>query len=276
MKEFKDKNRRKTTFTIEIKGGSPDSPIQIDSSGANQNLSIFQKISRGNIIPRLKIKLRYLSSFSDEGKFNISMLPKTCVINKKLLHFYSGYRNYLAQKLCKETTDNAGFIMPSANHVISTFPFIVDNPDVCEKFLVEWHNNVSKKIPKSSKKNVNYLIDKVEIYISRMYLIKYSDKFGLVHGKEYESVAGIEEKFKAREDLVTYALKTDMPGSSYKPPVKIEVMTTFKPFNIKELEIDFFDNREAKIEYYQEELEKRGLKKKTTSKQDGKRNNNRR
>ena len=267
MKEFKDKNSRKTTFTIEIKGGSPDSPIQIDSSGANQNLSFFKKISRGNIIPRLKFKIRYLNSFSDEGKFNIAMLPKIWIINKKLLHFFSGYRNYLAQKLCKETTENAGFVMPSANHVISAFPFIVDNPDVWEKFLIEWHNNVSKKIPKSSKKNVQYLIDKVEIYISRMYLIKYSDKFGLVEGREYESVSGEEEKMKAREDLISYALKTDMPGISYKPPVKLEAMTTFKPFNIRELEVDFFDNREARIEYYQEELEKRGLKKKSSSKQ---------
>ena len=166
--------------------------------------------------------------------------------------------------------------MPSANHVISTFPFIVDNPDVWEKFLIEWHNNVSKKIPKASKKNVSYLIDKVEIYISRMYLIKYSDKFGLIPGKEYESAAGIEERFKAREDLVSYALKTDMPGITYKPPVKLEVMTTFKPFNIKELEIDFFDNREARIEQYQEELEKRGLKKKSASKPDTQKNNYRR
>jgi hypothetical protein len=103
------------------------------------------------------------------------------------LHFLSGYRCYLARKLCKETTDNAGFVIPNGNHIIKTFPFIMDNPDVCEKVLMEWHNTVSKHIPKSSKKNIDFIIDKTEAFISRIYMIRYADRFEVEEGKEWES-----------------------------------------------------------------------------------------
>jgi Ca2+-binding EF-hand superfamily protein len=129
MKEFKGTNR-KTKHYLDIKGGSPDTPIDSDPFNYSDNLGVFQKMKRGHIKSRLKIDLRYYDIISDEGQFNICMLPSTCIINKKLLHFLSGYRYYLGKELCKETTDNAGFVVPSGNHVIKTFPFIIDNPDV--------------------------------------------------------------------------------------------------------------------------------------------------
>jgi hypothetical protein len=211
MKEFKDPTRRKTSYPMQIKGGSPDMVIELDPCNFTDGMSWFKKMKRGTIIQRLKVKLRYFESFSEEGKFNICMLPSTCIINKKMIHFLSGYRNYLAKKLCKELTDNAGFSLPTGNHVIKTFPFIVDNPDVCEKFLLEWHQNVSKKIPKTSKKNLDILTTKAEAYISRIYLVRYSDSFGVEEGKEFESAAGDEVKLKAREDLIKYSLNTGKP-----------------------------------------------------------------
>jgi len=118
---------------------------------------------------------------------------------------------------------------------------VIDNPDVCQKIITEWHNNVSKGIPKSTKKSqksITYLIERAQAYISRIYMIKYADNFNVVEGREFESAIIDEKKFKMREELITYALKADMPKVNYKNKKKLETMTTFKPFNIKELELD--------------------------------------
>jgi len=99
MKEFKDPQKRKSTFSMDIRGGSPDMVIELDPFNFNANLGLLKKMKRGTIISKLKVKLRYFDTISTEGKFNISMLPSTCIINKKLLHFLSGYRCYLSRKL---------------------------------------------------------------------------------------------------------------------------------------------------------------------------------
>ena len=130
LKDLRNPSTRKEKHHMEIKGGSPDLVVELDPFNFNEKLGFFKKIQRGSIQSRIRIKLRFFETISKEGQFNISLLPSTCVINKKLLHFLSGYRCYLAKKLCKETTDNAGFVVPSGNHVIKTFPFILDNPDV--------------------------------------------------------------------------------------------------------------------------------------------------
>ena len=81
MKEFKNKQRKKHHF-LDIKGGSPDQPIQADPFNFQENMGMWKKMRRGNIKSRIKIDLRYFETMSDEGKFFISMLPSTCVINK--------------------------------------------------------------------------------------------------------------------------------------------------------------------------------------------------
>eukprot|EP00343_Euplotes_focardii_P004779 CAMPEP_0205816402 /NCGR_PEP_ID=MMETSP0205-20121125/22666_1 /ASSEMBLY_ACC=CAM_ASM_000278 /TAXON_ID=36767 /ORGANISM="Euplotes focardii, Strain TN1" /LENGTH=217 /DNA_ID=CAMNT_0053104665 /DNA_START=36 /DNA_END=686 /DNA_ORIENTATION=+ len=42
-------------------------------------------------------------------------------------------------------------------------------------------------------------------------------------------------------------------------------MTTFKPFNIKELELDVFDAKETRVEHFQKEFEQKGLKTRSQS-----------
>ena len=265
MKEVRD--GKKTQHTPGIKGGSPDLPVEKDNYDFKQGMNFFKKISRGTITPQLKMDLRHFKAFSSEGKFNISMLPNTCIINKKLMHFYNGYRNYLAQKLCKELSNNHGFSVPTGNHVIKSFPFIIDNPDICENFLQNWHTNVIKKIPKESQKNLKYITKKTEEYISRMYLVKYSDIAKIEEGSEYETAIGDENAYKARVELTKSALNTDMPGITFKPKVKMEAMTTFKPFNIRELEVDVFDSQQMRIQNYQNEFEQnKGLRRRSKSK----------
>lgn len=75
MKEFKEVSKRKTTHYLDIKGGSPDMPIDFDDLHLNANSALYKKVTKKT--PKIKIKLRFAESFSDEGKFNIAMLPST-------------------------------------------------------------------------------------------------------------------------------------------------------------------------------------------------------
>ena len=113
-----------------------------------------------------------------------------------------------------------------------------------------------------AKKNVEYIIEKSEAYISRIYLIKYADNFHTIEGKEFESAVNDEAKFKHREELITYALKADMPNVHYAKKKKLEAISTFKPFNIKELEIDV--NSKNRVQNHQKEFEQKGLRVRST------------
>lgn len=163
--------------------------------------------------------------------------------------------------------------MASGDHILMTFPFVIDNPDVREKILVEWHNNVSKGIAKSAKqsqKNVDYITTKSGAYISRIYLIKYADNFNVVEGKEFESLVNNEAKYKLREELITYALKADMPNVHYSKKKKLEAISTFKPFNIKELQVDV--SSKNRITNRQKEFEQKGLRVRSTKRKKEKEN----
>lgn len=71
MREFKDSNKKKTAFQLDIKGGSPDLVIPIDQHSFSGNTGLLKKIQRGSVMSRLKVKLRYFDTISDEGKYNI-------------------------------------------------------------------------------------------------------------------------------------------------------------------------------------------------------------
>ena len=107
------------------------------------------------------------------------------------------------------------------------------------------------------------MIERTQAYISRIYLIKYADNFHLVEGKEYESAVVDPEKYKMRDDLIMHALQAEMPNVRYRNKKKLEVMTSFKPFNIKELEVDVFDAQDDRIKKYHQKFEKKDLRAKS-------------
>lgn len=98
LKKLKGKTRPKYEY-LDIQGGSPDQPIAADPFDFQEGMGMWKKMKRGTIKSRIKLDLRYFDQISKEGKFYISMLPATCVINKKLLHFLAGYRCYQAKTL---------------------------------------------------------------------------------------------------------------------------------------------------------------------------------
>ena len=80
-------------------------------------------------------------------------LPSTCLIQKRILLFVSGYRNYAGQILLKESA-LGNFKQPGGNIVMCCFPKIIDNIDILESFAQYWSDDVLAQMPATSKKSV--------------------------------------------------------------------------------------------------------------------------
>lgn len=89
----------------------------------------------------LVVKTKQQRSLEDDTKLHMNMLPSTCLCHKRLLHFVSGFRNYAAKVLLKESTLGE-FKQPGGNIAVSCFPYIIDNPDIIEQFVVLWYQDV--------------------------------------------------------------------------------------------------------------------------------------
>jgi hypothetical protein len=59
----------------------------------------------------------------------MNLMPSTCVLNKGLLGFIAGYRNYAGDVLLRQNSMQE----PMGNIVISCFPKIMDCPDIVEE-----------------------------------------------------------------------------------------------------------------------------------------------
>ena len=130
--------------------------------------------------------------------------------------------------------------------VISTFPACLDNPDINEFLLQVWSEDVFQKMIKSDKQNVQELIEKARNYISKIYPVIYSNDFHFKTTDPTESAAGNIEVFAMRKKLLGSALRFGVQGTKERVTEPIERMTSFKPFNIRELEFEVYDAKEMK------------------------------
>jgi len=119
---------------------------------------------QGKIESRLTVNVRPFTKFTEETKFHMSMLPSTCLINKRLLYFVSGFRNYLGDKLLKQS-EMGLFTKPEGDIVISSFPKILDNPDICEQLISIWADDVWSVLGARQKMNITHLVNKTVEFI---------------------------------------------------------------------------------------------------------------
>ena len=97
------------------------------------------------------------------------------MIQKKILLFVSGYRNYAGQMLLHNTLDTlTGMKKPGGNAVLSSFPKIVDNIDILEKLVEVWSEDV---MTTNQKKTITYLMTKSADIIERIYPVLFADEF---------------------------------------------------------------------------------------------------
>jgi hypothetical protein len=79
---------------------------------------------------KLTVSYRGLKDFSEESKFFFKMLPETCLLQKRLMSFVVGFRNYLGRERFGDINSGEALTLPNSNYMLVTFPKIMDNPDV--------------------------------------------------------------------------------------------------------------------------------------------------
>ena len=92
---------------LEVHGGSPTAQILIQESDVHTKRTGVQsilKIFSSKITSQLSVSFKLATSLDPEIKLHMQFLPSTCLIQRKLLLFVSGYRNYAGRRLLKGTS----------------------------------------------------------------------------------------------------------------------------------------------------------------------------
>jgi hypothetical protein len=123
-----------TKVKLEITGGSPLNSLTIDKEDVRTNRSGFKsfvKLFNNNIKSTLMVTFKPLKNLESETIYHLSMMPSTCLIQKKLLYLASGFRNYAAEKIL--IANNGGILKkPPGYVVLSVFPKMLDCPEAVE------------------------------------------------------------------------------------------------------------------------------------------------
>lgn len=176
----------------------------------------------------------------------MQFLPSTCLLQKKLLLFVSGYRNYAGQTLLKEST-MGNFKQPGGSVVLSCFPKLVDNIDILEVLVQVWAEDVLGSMSAANKKSIEVPMNKAKEIIHKIYPVLYADEFQLNESNFMESAIFDESRHSLRKDLLLSAMRDGTRGKQ-APKRPLEDLTTFRPFNVRETKWDVWDVKESKYE----------------------------
>jgi len=195
-----------------------------------------------NIKSTLIVSIQPLNKIDDATRTHMEFLPSTCVVHKKLVSFVSGYRNYAAEVLIRGGI--AGSMKkPIGDVILSTFPKIINCPDVVELLVLCWTEDFIEKRNATERRSIELAVTKVRDYIQRLYPVFFADEFGYQISNITESACGDAPKLAARQALITSALRynnKDAKKAASKPP-----QTSYKPFNIRETEFEIWEDGHA-------------------------------
>jgi len=243
--ELNQCERELTKVKLEIKGGTPMNQIRIEDGDIHTKRSGMKgllKMFNSNIKSTLIVTIQPMSKIDDATRTHMEFLPSTCVVNKKLVSFVSGYRNYAAEILIRGSTGGS-MKKPAGDVVMSTFPKIMDCPDVLEILAMCWTEDFIEKRSAVEKRSIELAVTKIKDYIQRLYPVFYAEDFGYQLSNITESACGDPQKMTARQTLTTSALRynnKDAKKTVSKPP-----QTSYKPFNIREIEFEIWEDGHA-------------------------------
>jgi hypothetical protein len=79
---------------------------------------------------------------------------------------------------------------------------------------------------------------KMEDFTTRIYPVLFSEGFAYHSSNATESACGDPVKNALRKQLVTHALRFNNPAAKVKVTQPPDSLTTFKPFNVREIEYE--------------------------------------
>jgi len=182
-----------------------------------------------------------LKDLNEETKFHLTMLPSNCLINKRLIYFASGFRNYLGETVLAAQQSTQP-MHPEGNVIISHFPRILDNPDMAEEVIKIWAEDFWNKLGSKEKMNIQYLVMKMSEFVTKLYPVFYANEFQYKESRRTHTAAGEPELMRKRIELIHAALRFDIAGKN-KATKPLESLTTFTPFTVKELEFEVFEEQ---------------------------------
>ena len=100
------------------------------------------KAFSSKITSGLCLSVKSFANLEAETKLHMSLLPRACLVPRRLLTFVSGYRNYVAKLLLKQAAFEKTRERPAGNVVISSFNKIMDNPDIQTTLIQVWSEDV--------------------------------------------------------------------------------------------------------------------------------------
>ena len=204
------------------------------------------KAFSSKIKSQVSVSFKTVASLEAETQLHMTFLPSTCLLQKKLLLFVSGYRNYAGKSLLLNENFQK-MKQPDGSVVLSCFPQIIDNIDIVEVLAEVWSEDVVAKMTAAQKRNIPELIAKVKDTIHKIYPVLFADEFKYGIGNSTESACFNEVKHRMRRELLIAALRRDSVTRGKTAP-QLEDMTTFKPFNVRETMWEVWDVKDYKTE----------------------------
>ncbi|TNV88020.1 hypothetical protein FGO68_gene1522 [Halteria grandinella] len=235
---------------IPLKGGSPFSELKMSKEELFQEKKGFEflkKLTAQTEEPALLLSVKPFAKFTELQQLQISMLPSSCIFNRRLLSFIAALRLYCQRHLSKAQQQ---MIAPQGSFAIAQFRKIYDSPDVQLIMAECWE---AWELDNKQPPTLEQLIVKMEDYILKIYAIVYSEDFHYDHVYPCRSLPVDSELFTKRELAIKQQLapikykKLSLAAASKKSTQNKEndallaqmvTVDEYKPFNIAEMEIE--------------------------------------
>lgn len=96
--------REGSGLKLQLQGGTPLKAIEIEKSSVNTERTGMKRIAKffqSNITSSITINIKTEKQLEEEVRTHLTFMPRTCLVQKRMLLFVSGFRNYAAKILLR-------------------------------------------------------------------------------------------------------------------------------------------------------------------------------
>uniref|UniRef100_A0A671W4D5 Nephronophthisis 1 n=1 Tax=Sparus aurata TaxID=8175 RepID=A0A671W4D5_SPAAU len=205
------------TYELPVNGGTPyEKDVTVEASVTRAS-GVFQQILQARRQPKLLVKIK---SANSRIRAQLSLLPNSLLHNLSCVHLLALHRQLLADALLMDrpTMQNADLI---CNPVLSTFPKLLDQPDLLDALRV-------------SKENLPFLKQEfVKVYMSSVYFLLHSPSLPCHRWADPPSEEQRARVIYSTLDALKHTQHTT--GQSGGPQVFVDPMYQHLAFDVSEL-----------------------------------------